>query len=274
MTNGITRHREKRRHWQAWAGTLKDVARLSESLQRLVSARLDGLLAERDFHTSTLENSNRGELNVAERLDEDLKLRLVNEFQLKVGYGDIDDVAIGAPDEIIKEIDTRSVTLLTIFAETETSSQFSEKVQLDFGPDGVALETGSSDRGWVNQVLAAVTEEVEKGVPRWAWVRRRGGRSAFLALVLISLAFIISLIAAKHIPRRSEGSFLGLTAVSVVLLWFIFTGQQLTNRFIDWLFPAFQMLPEGGRPAGTRRLAFIGSLLLTICLGVVVNLIT
>jgi hypothetical protein len=128
----------------------------------------------------------------------------------------------------------------------------------------VELEAGSGDRGWVNEVFASVSEEVEKGVPRWEWVRHKGGRSAFIAFVLICLAIIVSLIVVRQLPLKSQGTFVVLAAVSVVVLWFILTGQQPLNRFIDWLFPGFEIFPEGGRPTGTRRLAFFGSLLLTI----------
>jgi hypothetical protein len=274
MLNGITRHREKQRHWRAWAGTLQDVIRLSERLEELVNSRRQGLLAELGLRDPDLGDASSSEPALTERRDENLKASLIYEFQLEMGYGEGDDVAIGRPEQIIQEIDRRSVELLTIFAETEGAMSFSEELQVALGPSGVELKVGSGDRGWVNQVLVAVTEEVEKGVPGWAWVRRNYGRSAFVAVVLICLAVIVSLLIARHVPRKSEGSFLGITIASVVVLWFIFTGAQLTNRFIDWLFPAFQILPDGGRSSGTRRLAFVGSLLLTICLGVIVNLIT
>jgi hypothetical protein len=81
------------------------VVRLSEVLEKLVSRRLTGLLAEHNLTSEMGDGSpHTPAAALTEELDNDLKLRLAREFQVKMVYGDGDDVALGAPARIVPEI--------------------------------------------------------------------------------------------------------------------------------------------------------------------------
>jgi hypothetical protein len=41
-----------------------------------------------------------------------------------------------------------------------------------------------------------------------------------------------------------------------------------------WLFPGIELIAPGGRSTGSRRFAFVGSLVLAVAVGVVVNFMT
>jgi hypothetical protein len=116
-------------------------------------------------------------------------------------FWDGGDFASGPPGQIVIEIDRRTVSRVLIAAKV--SSDFDENLQIDFSSSGMELEVDSSDPGWANQAFVAASEEIEKGVPAWSWVRRPTGRNAFVGFVIACVAVIVSLIMAHQVSSKS-----------------------------------------------------------------------
>jgi hypothetical protein len=132
--------------------------------------------------------------------------------------------------------------------------------------DPVTLAVKSGDQGWARQVLTSLSEEVEKGVPRWAWWRSPAG-GAILGAITALIALAVTLLV---VPASVGMPFRLLVGLGMGVAAQVIVGR---SKFINWFLPPLEVASQGGSSGG-RRLAGLGLLLLSVPIGILVNLLT
>lgn len=251
----------KKNQWTAWSGELEDLRRLGQSFTELVSKHGVALLA-------SYEESHAHEWpETSERQKKEFEDRWRAFAELRDG----DDQIEGAVDEVLAELDRRSAVSLELSATSAYTALCGEEIKLVFHRNAVryavSLEVKSGDQGWARQVLTLLSEQIEKGVPkRWAWCRTPWGHSAIgtavfaVAYVLVQILLPSSL---TLLPRTLIATGISLLLEVIVLL----------KGVLDWFFPPFEVTSRAGSSGG-RRLAGLGLLLLSVPIGILVNLLT
>ncbi|MDG4779001.1 hypothetical protein O7614_04995 [Micromonospora sp. WMMD961] len=135
-----------------------------------------------------------------------------------------------------------------------------------FGTDlAVYLEVTSPSAGWTRAAFASICDEIEKGVPKWSFMRRPFWRF-FLGISYFYVPWVAIMLAIEPEPAIWSAT-IWLPTIAVLLS----AVSGITNRLTDWLFPPFEITQDGAQPSGTRRLGILASLFVTIPVGVFVN---
>jgi hypothetical protein len=169
---------------------------------------------------------------------------------------------------VLAELDPRSFTRIEFNAISAGTAVPGDGLVLVFntrnGDFPVSLSAHSSDAGWARQALSSLSEEIDKGVPRWAPVRSMWGRS----IVAVVVGLIAWALALAILPST-------ITALNKIIAAVIVGGivGLALGRAFDWFFPPLEVTTQGSN-AGTRRLAGLGLLVLSVPLGILVNLLT
>jgi hypothetical protein len=256
-------HRTKKvASWPAWSSELGDLRKLGELLVELAEERRASLMQD-------LHEAHPGENSAVTR--ERRITELNTEWQTRAEFEDGDDQVEGPVMQVLNEIDRRSIDVLTFKLSGRFSPASGEEVALRFARtaiiNAVSFEVRSSDPGWARKVLTLVSEEVQKGVPRWARFRSIPGQGLFPVLtavaVFITTLLLLPTIATPWIPP--------LIAVVAALSMQVIVS---TRKFTNWLFPPFEVTTDSGANTGGRRLAAAGALVAAVILGFIVNLLT
>lgn len=222
------------------------------------------------------------ELEALARIIEDLNSRLPSSTLPSDSYDRTrvtflakhgNDSARGSFADVAAEIDRRTVSRLEF--RISGRSFLSEPTLLlvfefsrAFEP-AATLEVGNSDRGWVNQAVSMISEEVDKGVPRWAVVHKLPVRILVGVSLLMSVAFTVGqLLQLAGVPAPWWILLNNLAGVAVALPLLV------RDKGWIWLFPKVEILTPGSDPTGSRRISFAAGLILTVTLGVLVNTIS
>ena len=222
------------RRWQAWAGDLEDLMKLGRTLEE-----------------------------AAHQLDPDWP-------GISATVVEGTDHISGPIGDVVSSIDRRSASSVSFAVASEMRHLYdflSATVGKEGYQQGASVNVSSSNTAWARQTFARLSEEVEKGVPRWALLRTPWGRR------LVGVAGGLAMFSALALALA------GLTRVAVVYPASagagLATAWLLTRRrTIDWLFPAFEILGPGGTSTGSRRLATLISLAASVVVGIIVNLMT
>jgi hypothetical protein len=132
------------------------------------------------------------------------------------------------------------------------------------GP-GVQINVQSSDLRWTRLTLAELSEEIEKGVPWWAWLRSTIG-----VLLTSAVAFSGAIVAIwQLIGENRQENLIWLTT-------FLMTPMALLVGLAGkwWLLPAFEVTPVDGGTSGGKRIAYWAAILLSVPIGIAVNITT
>jgi hypothetical protein len=274
-------HRTTRKnHWLAWSGELDDLRRIGRIFSELVQRRKESLDAELD--TNNEPGSTEGPA-------EQWRRAVLQNFAPVATLEDGDDRIVGPVDDVLAELDRRSVSELALKTETDgyalsmvhegVDLTFRRKVGSLYDHESVTLEISSRDQGWARQTLTQLTEEIEKGVPRWAWFRSKAGR-AIIGLT-VAIAGVLTFYSLVSIPDQLSlwGTPLSSQIVLTIRLAAVVAPPALlgylaaSNAAIDWFMPRFEVTSQASSTGG-RRLAGLGLLVLSIPIGILVNLIS
>ena len=132
----------------------------------------------------------------------------------------------------------------------------------------IRIDVVSADHGWANKVLASLSEEIDKGRVRWSWVHRPLGRGLVGGATHVALSVALLLIiwpfwmSAYALPVATVISF------SIVAMT-IFPDKSFYK-----IFPTTEILASTGKSTGRRRWELLGSIFLTIMLGIIVGILS
>ncbi|WP_188188937.1 hypothetical protein [Nonomuraea sp. SYSU D8015] len=178
-----------------------------------------------------------------------------------------EDQISGSIDDVFSEIDRRSIRRLTFIAALQPRERLILRFSRHQMP-AVTLEVESSDTGWARQALAKLADEVDKGVPRWSFVWGPGERAFYTnvaASAIVGLAVGVSELASSLGANFAIGMFVFMG------IWIF---SMSASRLREFIFPRFEILGDGSQSTGSRRLATLTLVLLSVPIGVFVNWIS
>lgn len=259
---------------------MEQLKRLGDIVRELGEARWKQLYpesaAEENAATQADESEIGQQISALERVADDVTSRLL-EYDRKVEFDfevkEKDGTKFSGPyDLTIGQFDKR----------TAIGAVIKYKIGLDFDE---ALEVNLNGRRWANEceltvsskdmafgrsAFARLSDEVAKGVPRWA-----GGGKYVLALAVFIFLFSI---AGTLVSMKFDGTGridfdwrrfpLGAIPASGIAL------AALGNSWpFSWLFPSFEVTGDGAS-SGTRRILSLVAVLITIPIGILINKIS
>ncbi|MFI2652886.1 hypothetical protein [Micromonospora fulviviridis] len=192
----------------------------------------------------------------------------------------------GRVDSVLEELDRRSTRSLRFASDGIRPPDKMLRNLTEYVTDGIYVRLGqakssrftsedaaqlivtSPSAGWTRSSFARIGDEIEKGVPKWAFLRLPAFR-----LLLGALYFIAPTLAVAIAVGLDTKSAAWVFAAGGALA-FISGLTELTAKITDWMLPAFEVLQDGSQPAGTRRLLTLVGILVTIPVGIFVNQIS
>jgi hypothetical protein len=248
----LRRKTQKGRFWEAWAGDLDDlrrVTRVADDLAKLRRKELDDSKPNRGWPEADTSH---------------IALTIV----------DGPDEVTGSPEAVFDEIDRRTVYKVRL----QTSwPAYEEKLLIEFERErhgGIRLSVASESAAWARTAFAQLSDEIEKSVPKWAFLRSEKGLNRMSYLVSFAVALPIE-IWVLNLPLRESKQIVGaIFAPLIMSLMFVGWPLRFADKLHDWLFPRFEIFSQGGSSTGGRRLAALALLLASIPIGILVNWIT
>lgn len=277
----IIRSSRKRRSWLAWSGETVDLLRLGKMIEDSFQQRQSQLQAERERLAEQEDEGRESHLQTMSTAARDVFITGATAVFFNGGTSDeeipsypfvgmvlVDDETVsGDISDVFPEIDRRSLQRVSFISAFHPR----ERIAVTFarnGSEAVFLQVESSDSGWARQGIARIAEEVEKGVPRWSFMRGRSLPTLSiraLAATAIGSAIAISVPSSTLVGGPTQRVFLG------VLVGLVLLGIQFLPKFRDFLFPPFELLGEGASASGSRRIAATVLLAASLPIGIFVN---
>jgi len=257
-------HRTKKENkWWAWSGELDDLRRIGSVFRDLVEQRKSAILNE-------LDRGREDSADASVASYERRRTEFSEKWCASASLHDGDDQIDGSIAEVLDELDRRSSTRLEFSSTGMYTAAAGEELRVVFSRlsyiHAVYLTVRSGDQGWARQVLTLLSEEIEKGVPKWAWCRSIWGHILIFLVVntvcVVSASFLLPPLLTS-IPRVVIASGILVTAQIVVSL----------PGVMRWFFPPFEVTSQAGSSGG-RHLAVLGVVLLGVPIGIIVNLLT
>lgn len=267
------------RHWTAWSGTIEDIRRIANILSNLEDTRRTRIEAEVD------------EPKDAITVRREARARF-EPFTCMIEIEDGDNRISGPVDMILSEIDNRTTRNISFglpgvehYGRID-SPFYDDNITIEFISDhpynnlGTDLKVTTSDQGWGRQAFAQLSEEIEKGVPRWAWIHKRLGIASIFILTYIALLTFLFLVLPpfpEHLSDKSNPNHLATVvswAVLATVLPILGAVATASRKLRTWAFPTFEILGVHGASTGSRRIAYIVGILISIPIGIFVNLIS
>lgn len=269
----LERSTDRERRWPAWAGTKDELKRIGHAVEEEVERHRSSKFAEHDAETSKilsdpkLDGLHKEVEEKVRRRDRDaLAERLSTEAKLVEG----DNSTKGDVEEVLQELDRRNIMSIR-FSMKDYDERIDVELKKEGYESGAKLRVASKDRGWANQVFIRLSEEIEKGVPGWSWLRRQAGRGVIALLSTLTPLIAINVALIPNLSKSGKEVLYALDPTPFIIGFILLT---LSDRFHSWLFPRLEITSEGSPNTGSRRLAWAGGLVLTVVLGVIVNLIS
>lgn len=245
--NDLKRRTVRTRTWLAWAGTTEELCSIGQAVERLSD-------------TATIRDTGGSS---ADSVFDGDKVT----FETTVTHGD--DSVTGRLDAVLSELDRRTATSITFRISPRIGD---DRLWLDLNwlrnSFAVHLVISSPDFGWASQALGSLSEEIDKGRPRWAWVRSSWGKALVYEFTALMFGGGVWLLIAPFVDsiwwRIIMVSILAIPAGVIAI----------SDPIYRWLFPGVELIVPGGTSTGSRRIAYVGSLVLTVVVGVLVNFMT
>ncbi|MET8256469.1 hypothetical protein [Micromonospora sp. NPDC005205] len=247
----FVRYTSRSRCWRTWAGDIKEIHAIADIFENAAEKVRNEILEQHQEHEETARFCT---------CLSDAKSAVAT-ARISEGSESIS----GSLHAVVAAIDRRTFKRMTFKLKGFSSPQ----LELTFDSElesgqGLTLQVSSSWRDWVRQTFTELSDEIDKGVPRWHFLRTGPGL-ALITLVGGLAGFAIAL------PMFNSGNnFVSALGTSPIIILMILSPLL---AYI-WAFPGFEITHEGGTTTGARRLAFICALLLSIPIGIVINLIT
>lgn len=271
----VRRSTSEFRRWTTWVGSLSELERVQNLMQKLAQQRSDAELAQLPLLDPPDPDSKdwlkKREYEERAEKRAELERRYIVETRLTTGNQTIE----GIFQDIAAEFDYRTFTKLELYLPIHYS--VTDKMTVVYQPrrnalgskpiSGVSLWLESKSIGWEKQAMAQISEELDAGRPSWAWLTTWWGTSLSCFFVAASFGLLASAISAKS-GHTSSGSLIGMITYGAVLLFALFSGWPLGS-----LFPPVEIHREGVQPKSTRAIAFIFSVIVVpILISVALNL--
>lgn len=247
------RYTSRSRRWKTWAGDIKEIHAIADIFENAATKVRNKILEQHEEHEET-----------------DVYCTCLSDAKSAVATARISEGSesiSGSLHAVVAAIDRRTFQRMTFKLEGYSSPHLQLKFDSEFGSldgQGLTLEVSSSWRDWVRQTFTELSDEIDKGVPRWHFLRTVPGL-ALITLVGGLAGFCIAL------PMFNSGNdVISSLGTSPIILLMILSP---ISAYV-WAFPGFEITHEGGTTTGARRLAFMCALLLSIPIGIVINLIT
>jgi hypothetical protein len=251
----------------AWAGTQQDLMSLVEMVQKAfqeareaAKRKLDEQRAElesHDFSPSAVENMLKYQVEA----DRETWRVKASYFALRGGEN-----GNGPLDEVLAT--TVLSDLERIYIRYPGWGAASERVvQLWFTRTGTWCEVEGDDAVWVAGMAHSVQQHFNRSRPQWAWLHSPLGFIVRFYSVLAALLFFIypalpslkNAVSSLKIEDRPTAYAIA-TAIAGILT--LATFGLVNNRAMNRLLPRFEILPDGKTATGTRRLAWVVTLVL------------
>jgi hypothetical protein len=255
----------KENTWSAWSGELEDLRRIGRLFSSLVEQRRAPLWAAISGEY-VVNPETPGAESVAERRKADFDRRWKAVATLQDG----DDQIEGPINEVLAELDPRTISRLEFSATSHYIGAAGDAIGLTFNKENlfqpVVLDVRSSDQGWARQALTSLSEEIERGVPKWARWRSFLGKMG----VSVAICLVVYLIATILLPSSLHTWIRTLTASAIAIAVAL---VATSFRSLDWFLPPFEVRSQGTSTGG-RRIAGLALLLLSVPIGILVNILT
>jgi hypothetical protein len=253
VQNAKKRTAKKGDTWRVWTGTIGDVRKINQRFEELVAARRDELLrtATDEYDRRQLHRGFRPEAIIATRSDE---------------------MVSGRFDDVVDELNPQTWTTVTLRAGNSLADEYL-CVEFRRKPGAVELTVKSADPGMAVASLTRLSELIELGKPRWAWVHSMWGAM----LIGGSSAMIVSgtvgaIIYARWAYPLGSLGYLIVTGIQFIAACLIaWCSVPLTKRLLPPAEIRYDSVPQS---SGSKLIgSFIGLLLIPIVLSLVFALV-
>jgi ATP-dependent protease HslVU (ClpYQ) peptidase subunit len=253
--------------WHAWTGTIGDLRNINERFEELVQSRNDEILR-------SVPDDKR------EDLKDDLSMTPAATLETLSG-----ETVWGDFESVIDELDPRtwSSFLLGAVRNYSTSSdqlllKFRRKPDQDPFEDSwvVHLSVKSYDPGWAATSISRLSELVELGKPKWAWLHK-GFMPALVFLISLTIlawcvvrVINIDLLDMRSffgVPFRTAALLTGVIAVVVIVV--------VSKKLVYLLVPPAEIRYDQSSPSsGSRFIAsLVGLLVIPLILAIVLPVV-
>jgi hypothetical protein len=268
---GVRRAASTRCHWQAWVGDSERLLRIARVMDEQVASFREQVSKQggsNGTNAGTNQERNQAYAVRLEAREEELSLR-----------------QIGSPQEVLAEVDVTSLDAVALtvgktgklfllpdrfigFGDFFMTVDEEEPEGLFAGlsisrSTGATLQVRGNDPDRVRGMFAALRVEIAKGVPWWARLR-----SSWIWWLYTATGIAIAIFALQNLLASNLFALLG-AGLAVGLA----SGTALT-LFTKWILPGFEILSSGRSAKGGRILGIVGSVVLSIVIGVLVNIWT
>lgn len=275
--SSVQRSSQRDKQWPAWSGDIAEIRRIAETVERLHKARLSSLRMEESAvveSTEVLEQQIRNIHNIPPERDVHItfaqqrggEYEIFPSLVMKLEH---DDKATGSIAELMPEIDRRTVQQITFIGALGPKERIAVALTRSGSYDvAVQVKVESTDPGWARQAFSELADEIDKGVPRWAYMQEQKMPSVLTCALVSSL---LGLGIALAIPVDGTDVKLSIAGfIAFMLTTFLVVSDSVRN----WLFPRFEVLGDGAQSSGTRRLAALALVLVSVPIGLWVNVVS
>jgi hypothetical protein len=220
------------------------------------------------------------DMDVAESISRDAdrdRERLVNEWsvEMEIGERDLSLTHAGPPDQIVNELDPAFVERLSIRAPRSASLAVQATVHLT-REKGCSVELRGDDPSWLRLARDTLSAELERGVPRWAWLRTLPAAALIGAVLYLAVLIAFWDRFVFENERTGEPLSVGSRLLLIFAIGLIFSliVGSIAERGMRTFLLGFEIVPPGATSKSRKVLGVIGSLASALVLGIIVNLIT
>ena len=166
----------------------------------------------------------------------------------------------GQPVDVFGEMDRQALLSLELEVTRSYPVTKRDQVRLTFDKaDGVKLES-RGETAWVDDSHVRLAEELDRGVPRWAWIRGAVGTTIVAVLIWAELAYLIWNSDVSSDSDNPTVTRVGLTILMGSLVALL--GGMTASVAIRKILPGFEVVRPGETGRGTRAMAIGGTILL------------
>jgi hypothetical protein len=267
------------REWPLWIGDKDRLLRLVRLMNEITEDDRTAELARKQDELDWIFDSNKDAQadhkvfrKALEAQYEATRLKL--SASMEVVEREISLTRRGEAAEVVEGIDPPAVIQLELAAPREVLAP--NRVVLRMSKKGsCTLEVKGSDPTWLYSAREALSSEIQRGVPWWAFLRKFSASLASAAVLYVALVLALW----DHvIPTTEAGA--AISFQGKLLIWTLvgIVGVLVIALMLDSLLrrviPGLEIISPGETPKSGKALAFMGSMMASFVLGIVVNLIT
>jgi hypothetical protein len=273
MSDAVRRSAGGSARFEAWVGTVSEIGALVRRMEEVLHEKREAVLVEFDRETEQVvrtwaEGRLDPEAVAAQRREERMRERAELEKKLApvmtVAERDLQKLE-GSPEDVLASMDRRVVASLGVEAPPYGLYRARDNrivLRLD-SEEGARLSVSGDDPDWVRKAVSVLSLELEKGKPRWTWLRgERGSAFASATTALAALLFF------REPLADASGASLFFGVVYLTLFAGLI-GMAMHSRIIKKRLPGFELIEPGQESKGRQAVVFTAALLLQIPAGVV-----